>query len=154
MKIETFFQDLAWTENLFAQDERRQNIFNMLKPFVVNEDLELTTAMGDPTLIIPLWIGRFRQTLKKKQKEKLKKTLRRILASQKAPIPMFTQPELSSSSQNKRVPKMDAQHDDVVATNHYSSSSLPDLDPITTLEDPDVIMEELPGNSRTPSRAF
>src|SRR6266542_2431508 len=109
MKIETFFQDLAWTENLFAQDERRQEIFNMLKPFVVNEDLELATTMGDPTLIIPIWIGRFRQTLKKKRKEKLKKTLRRILSSQKTPILVSIQPERSSSGQNKRVPKMDTQ---------------------------------------------
>src|SRR6266496_1744038 len=117
MKIETFFQDLTWTENLFAQDERRQDIFNMLKPFVVNEDLELATAMSDPTLIIPIWIGRFRQTLKKKRKEKLKKTLRRIFSSQKAPFPVSAQPKLSLSDQNKRVPKMDTQRDDEITPN-------------------------------------
>src|SRR6266542_2132335 len=70
MKIETFFQDLAWTEKLFDHDERRQNVFNMLKPFVDKDDLELAIAMGDLTLIIPIWIGHSRQTLKKKNKPK------------------------------------------------------------------------------------
>ncbi len=98
MKIETFFQDLAWTENIFTQDERRQEIFCMLKPFVNNEDLELAAAMGDPTLVIPIWIGRLRQNLKKKRKEKFKKTLRRIISSQKASLSVSTQPELSFSS--------------------------------------------------------
>src|SRR6266498_2292269 len=85
----------------------------MLKPFVDNEDLELATAMGDPTLIIPIWIGHFRQTLKKKRKEKLKKTLRRIFSSQKAPILVSTQPEPSLSGQNKRVLKMEEHYNDV-----------------------------------------
>src|SRR6266542_6338891 len=137
MKIETFFQDLAWTENLFIQDERLQDIFNMLKPFVNVEDLELATTMGDPTLVIPSWIGRHRQTLKKKRKEKFKKTLRRILSSQKAPILVATQPEPSLVDQNKRVLKTDIKHDDVVAPNQDSNPPLPDLALITTVEDPD-----------------
>ena len=66
MKIEQFFQDLAWTKDLFNQEERRQEIFCMHKPFINKEDLELATVMGDLTLVIPIWIGRLRQTLKKK----------------------------------------------------------------------------------------
>ena len=75
MKFNQFVQDLAWTENLFIQEERRQEIFIMLKPFIDKEDLKLATAMGDLTLVIPIWIGHLKQTLKKKQKEKFRKTL-------------------------------------------------------------------------------
>src|SRR6266542_3894069 len=153
MKIETFFQDLAWTENLFIQDERLQDIFNMLKPFVNVEDLELATTMGDPTLVIPIWLGRHRQSLKKKRKEKLKKTLRRILSSQNAHILVTNQPKPSSVDQNKRVLKADVTHDDVVAPKLDLSPPLPNLDPIPTAEDPDIIMEDTPRTSRTPPRA-
>jgi len=153
MKIETFFQDLAWTENIFTQDERRQEIFCMLKPFVNNEDLELAAAMGDPTLVIPIWIGRLRQNLKKKRKEKFKKTLRRIISSQKAPLPVSTQPEPSFSSQNNRVIKVDTTHNDAIAPNQSSMTPSPDLVLITPADDPDVIMEEAPGNSWTPPHA-
>src|SRR6266542_6674204 len=147
MKIETFFQDLAWTEKLFDHDERRQNVFNMLKPFVDKDDLELAIAMGDPTLIIPIWIGRSRQTLKKKKKTKLKKALSRILSSQRAPIPVSTQLDPSSSGHNKRVPKLDAQPNDVVTPNQHLTSCLPDLEPIIALKDPDEIMEDVSGLS-------
>ena len=144
MKFEQFFQDLAWTENIFIQDERRQEIFNMLKPVVDKEDLDLATAMGDPTLMIPIWISQLRQTLKKKRKEQLKKTLHRIISSQKALTPVPTQPELRFSDQNKRVTKRDAQPDDVILSNKSTRLSIPDLEPITTVIDPDVIMEVMP----------
>jgi len=58
MKINQFVQDLAWTENLFSQHERRQTIFKQLEKYFEPEDLKLARAMGDPTLAIPLWIGR------------------------------------------------------------------------------------------------
>src|SRR6266542_3178809 len=125
----------------------------MIKPFVQSEDLELATAMGDLTLVIPIWIGRSKQNLKKKRKEKFKKTLRRILSSQNAHVPVSNQPEPNLSGQNKRVPKTVAPKDDACAPNQYSSSPLPDLDPISPMVDPDVTMEEASGNSRTPTRA-
>ena len=84
MKIHQFLQDLAWTQNLFLQDERRQEIFDKLDPYFEKEDHELAATMGDLTLVLPIWIGHLKQTLKKKRKEKLKKTLRHILSSQTA----------------------------------------------------------------------
>ncbi len=48
---------------------------------------------------------------------------------------------------------MDTTHNDAIAPNQSSMTPSPDLVLITPADDPDVIMEEAPGNSRTPPHA-
>ena len=112
MKFDKFVQDLAWTKDLFLQHERRQNIFKQLEKYFDPEDLKLANTMGDPTLTIPLWIGRSQQSLKKKWKGKLVKALRDIL-SQPPKHMMTTQSEPPSVSMYKHVPKLEDQMTDV-----------------------------------------
>ena len=47
---------------------------------------------------------------------------------------------------------MDIQTDNVVIPNQASRSFTPNLETNAPLNDPDIIMEEVPGNSQIPSR--